>query len=234
MENKEWLDSSLGRVIMRVDRRAKRILYRVRPDAVYITVPPTVSELEVKCSFERLQGKLLHARKQIPFRQIIGWDYAIDVPGFRLQLKEGGAGKVRVEYHEGEMLILCPADTDFSDTELQVWLKKVMERGLKLAAASRLKRRLKELADYSELEFNSVRINVSKSRWGSCSSEKNINLSCYILLLPAHLADYVLLHELAHTVEMNHSQRFWDLLDKLTGNRSRQLRQELRQYRTGF
>lgn len=234
MENKEWSDPSLGRVIVHTDKRAKRILYRVRPDGVYVTVPPMVSELEVKCSFERLRDKLLHARKHIPLQQAMGWNYSIDVPGFRLRLKESEIGKVRVEYHEGEMQILCPANTDFSNVELQIWLKKVVERGLKLAATSRLKRRLKELADYSDLKFNSVRVNVSKSRWGSCSSEKNINLSCYILLLPAHLADYVLLHELAHTVEMNHSQRFWNLLDKLTGNRSKQLRQELRQYRTGL
>ncbi|WP_373802195.1 M48 metallopeptidase family protein, partial [Bacteroides heparinolyticus] len=62
----------------------------------------------------------------------------------------------------------------------------------------------------------------------------NINLSYYLVLLPKHLIDYVLLHELAHTREMNHGERFWALLDKLTEGKAEALRMELKQYRTEF
>ena len=54
------------------------------------------------------------------------------------------------------------------------------------------------------------------------------------MLLPPHLMDYVLLHELSHTKEMNHGPRFWELLDSLTEGKALSLRAELRNYRTAF
>ena len=80
------------------------------------------------------------------------------------------------------------------------------------------------------LPYEQLKINRSKGRWGSCSAKKHINLSCYLMLLPSHLIDYVLLHELAHMKEMNHSEKFWALLDKLTDGKAKALRKELMQF----
>ena len=77
-----------------------------------------------------------------------------------------------------------------------------------------------------------MKINSSRGRWGSCSARKDINLSYYLVLLPFRLIDYVLLHELCHTREMNHSERFWQLLDRFTGGKALALRKELKEYRT--
>ena len=82
--------------------------------------------------------------------------------------------------------------------------------------------------------YNAVSLRNSRTRWGSCSNRKNISLSIYLQLLPTHLSDYVLLHELCHTVEMNHSATFWALMDKVTDGRARSLRRELRTYATAF
>jgi predicted metal-dependent hydrolase len=82
------------------------------------------------------------------------------------------------------------------------------------------------------LPYSSVKINSSQGRWGSCSARKDINLSYYLVLLPSHLIDYVLLHELCHTREMNHSERFWVLLNQFTEGKALALRGELRKYRT--
>ena len=77
-----------------------------------------------------------------------------------------------------------------------------------------------------------MKINSSKGRWGSCSARKAINLSYYLVLLPKHLIDYVLLHELCHTREMNHGERFWALLNSVTDGKALELREELKQYKT--
>jgi len=59
---------------------------------------------------------------------------------------------------------------------------------------------------------------------------KSINLSLYLMLLTAPLIDYVILHELCHTKEMNHGIRFWKLMDKVTESKSKELRAQLKKY----
>lgn len=60
--------------------------------------------------------------------------------------------------------------------------------------------------------INSVKLRLTQSRWGSCSNTGNINLSSRLLLAPAEVRDAVIVHELAHRIEMNHSNRFWKLV----------------------
>ena len=132
----------------------------------------------------------------------------------------------------GEMQIICPPDADFSDENLQAWLRKVIEEALRRNAKIILPPRLYMLSMQHNLPYKSVKINSSSGRWGSCSTRGNINLSYYLVLLPKHLIDYVLLHELAHTREMNHGKRFWALLDRMTDGRAQALRTELRKYKT--
>lgn len=60
-----------------------------------------------------------------------------------------------------------------------------------------------------------VAIRNSRSRWGSCSQKANLNFHYKLLLLPEPLADYVIVHELCHLAELNHSPRFWALVEKV-------------------
>ena len=108
----------------------------------------------------------------------------------------------------------------------------MIEESLRRNAKSILPSRLASLSKQCGLPYSSVKINSSQGRWGSCSARKDINLSYYLVLLPSHLIDYVLLHELCHTREMNHSERFWVLLNQFTEGKALTLRGELRKYRT--
>lgn len=91
--------------------------------------------------------------------------------------------------------------------------------------------RLRELAAQQGFHYRSAGIRNQKSRWGSCSSGNNISLNIHLLNLPAHLRDYVILHELVHTEHKNHSKHFWARLDKAVAGKSRELKKEMRQYR---
>ncbi len=90
---------------------------------------------------------------------------------------------------------------------LKQWLKKVAEE--------HLKEQLEQLSRQHGLFFNEITFRHTSTRWGSCSSSKNISLCCKLLFLPPHLVRHVLLHELCHTKVMSHGVRFWKLLTKL-------------------
>ena len=101
-------------------------------------------------------------------------------------------------------------------------------RELRMKALKYLPDRVRTLASLHHFTYSSVKISKGKSRWGSCSAKKNINLSLFLMRLPLHLIDYVILHELCHTVEMNHGPRFWGLLDKFCNGKAKTLRKELK------
>lgn len=65
---------------------------------------------------------------------------------------------------------------------------------------------------YFQEKIESIRLKNNQSNWGSCSSKKNINLSSRLLFAPVEVLDYVIVHELAHLKEMNHSSRFWKIV----------------------
>ena len=66
--------------------------------------------------------------------------------------------------------------------------------------------------------FNKISIKNQKSRWGSCSSKKNLSLNYKILFLNKEQQDYIIVHELCHLKEFNHSKNFWSLVEKIIPN----------------
>jgi len=75
-----------------------------------------------------------------------------------------------------------------------------------------IRRWLPELNTEYDFQYNRIAIRHNRSRWGSCSANGNLNFDYRILFLPEHLQEYILVHELCHLGELNHSQRFWDLV----------------------
>ena len=88
-------------------------------------------------------------------------------------------------------------------------------RGLREKAAKYIPQRLQHLACMNGLHFEGVTITATTSKWGSCSSRGQIRISCFVMMLTAELIDLVLLHELAHTLVMNHSAKFHATLNAL-------------------
>lgn len=226
-------DKELGRMYIRVNNRARRLTFRTKEDAMYVTVPPGTSLTEIKKAIEELRPRLKAAMQKVE-RPLIDLNYKIDTEFFKLSLVSGQREQFLSRSELGEMQIICPPDADFTNEALQEWLHKVIEEGLRRNAKIILPPRLYMLSKQYNLPYKSVKINSSSGRWGSCSTKGNINLSYFLVLLPKHLIDYVLLHELTHTREMNHGERFWALLDQMTEGKSQALRKELKQYRTSI
>jgi predicted metal-dependent hydrolase len=99
----------------------------------------------------------------------------------------------------------------------------------KKKAKAKLVDRLNALSLKNHLPFNRVFIRNQKTRWGSCSAKKNINLNINLARLTDELMDYAIMHELVHTRQMNHSRLFWDALEELVPN-ARYLDQKLQEH----
>jgi len=87
--------------------------------------------------------------------------------------------------------------------------KDLFEKWYKKKALEIFLDRAGNIARENDLSFTKIKINSAKHRWGSCTSEGNINLCWRLIMAPIEVVDYVIAHELAHLVHRNHSRRFW-------------------------
>ncbi len=105
-----------------------------------------------------------------------------------------------------------PFGYDETSTALQKKLLDACIEALRIEAKEYLPRRLQELAMSHNFSFKEVSVKRMKSRWGSCTSQKNISLNIFLMQLDDELIDYVLMHELLHTKIQAHGAKFWSAL----------------------
>ncbi len=77
-----------------------------------------------------------------------------------------------------------------------------------------ISKKLEKFNKYYNFKYNRISIRNQRTRWGSCSRKGNLNFSYKILFLPEHLSDYIIVHEICHLKEFNHSKNFWNLVAK--------------------
>lgn len=82
-------------------------------------------------------------------------------------------------------------------------------------AVEYIPKRVKYYAEKENFVYNKITIKNLVSRWGSCSTKGNLNFNCLLMLTPDYVIDYVVVHELCHLREMNHSEKFWAEVEKI-------------------
>jgi predicted metal-dependent hydrolase len=119
------------------------------------------------------------------------------------------ASRVGNEY----IRITLPTHLNEGDPEVTSLVGKAIKKALRDEAETYLPKRTKYLADLHGFTYTSVTIKQLKRRWGSCTSKKDITFNLYLMNLAETYIDYVILHELCHTKEMNHGDKFWQLME---------------------
>ena len=191
-------------------RRARRYIIRVRPDgSVRVTVPRGGSRLEAARFLEQQAEWIAQERDRVKA--------AIVTPAWTngaTTMLRGEPVAVRVEEGEksghrtaryGERSVAIPAGA--AD------LRPFIEADLRLLAREELGQRLQALAAAHQLTVAGLTIRNQQSRWGSCSRSGRIALNYRLVQMPPSVCDYVLLHELMHLKQQNHSRRFWRLVE---------------------
>lgn len=100
----------------------------------------------------------------------------------------------------------------FTNTKNPEILRELFIKFYKKEAKKYISKKISEICELLNLSFNKLKITSASSRWGSCNSKKNISFSFRLILAPKKSIDYVIVHELAHLSEMNHSKAFWYLV----------------------
>jgi predicted metal-dependent hydrolase len=147
-----------------------------------------------------------------------------------LVLERHAKATIKTVIGQGQVRVIFPDFADVKDERVQRAVKKALTQTWRIEAGKYLPERLSVLAKQHNLHFSRVTVRDNKTRWGSCSRDNNINLNIHLMRLPERLADYVILHELAHTIHKHHQKAFWQFLESITGGRARQLDKELNQY----
>lgn len=133
---------------------------------------------------------------------------AICVEGKAYHLALAQSARVRMEL-EGE---ICHMHLPDPDDEEQV--RAALKQALSKRALVRIRERLEINAPRIGVGFGRVTIRDQRSRWGSCSAKGNLNFNWKLIMAPPEVLDYVVIHELCHRIEFNHSPRFWGLVEK--------------------
>jgi predicted metal-dependent hydrolase len=201
---------------VRVSKRAKRVLLRVIPgEGLEIVVPvgfdgrslPAILDRHrawIARQLDRLGPMVTVELADLPLPEripllaegmIVEMAYQACGEGI-LQLKQRGRARLEMT---GDL-----ADRAGCILLLQRWLKHRARRHLAT--------RLQEVSMQTGLRYRSIQMRSQKSRWGSCSNRGTISLNCKLMFIQPELVHYLLIHELCHTIHMNHSEQFWSLV----------------------
>lgn len=188
-------------------QRARRYILRVRPDGVVrVTIPRGGSRAEADRFLENYSDWVTREWQRI--RASAGdrrWleGSTVMFGGVPAVLRVDGYGSARTVSYAGR-IVRIPAET--------VDLRPFVEKDLRVFARETLEPRVHALAGLHSLTVRSVSIRNQRSRWGSCSARGGIALNFRLVQMPSAVCDYVLLHELMHLRQQNHSVRFWRLV----------------------
>lgn len=225
----------IGNILFIRSKRARYLNISVRPFAgARVSVPYGMS---YSTAIEWVMEKVLWIRKHLAkMKELEDMQTRFDensghfTKKHELRLRKENRKNISVRLSKGKINIAFPSGWDSGSIEVQSAIRKGIERALKIEAKEYLPDKVKNLAERFKFRYNKLALKNIRSRWGSCSRKNNINLSIHLMRLPDHLIDYVILHELVHTVHHNHSARFWVMLNSITG-RAKILDKELKKYR---
>lgn len=203
-----------GRMVfyqVRESKRAKNLSLVVGPSGLEVVVPCDYKQKNLEDVLLRKQKWILKKiehfnsfyksfndnKNKVLYR---GRDYLVET-----RLEPGSHRKVQIE--EEKILVILPEGAEGeAGAALEYWFRSM--------ARLLINQRIRVINQTLKLSYNRIFIKGQKTRWGSCSRQKNLNFNWRLVMAPLPVLDYVVAHELLHLVEPNHSTKFWALVEK--------------------
>jgi predicted metal-dependent hydrolase len=227
--------AEIGPVLLEKSLKAQRISIKLQPLKGIRVVVPVHASFEdaqrfLESKLEWVKAHLPKIERQENHLTIFQEGQVYYTFSHQLRLIPHPQATLKARLTSTEIQVYYPAYRNLPDADLQQFIRKALEETYRAEAKQHLPARVDYYARHFGFTYKNVVIKKAGTRWGSCSYENNINLNLHLMRLPAHLRDYVILHELAHTVEKNHGPKFWKLLDQISGNAAG-LDKEMKKYR---
>lgn len=212
MPQTTFRDSQLGDILVRRHQWAKGVSVRLSVKGeIVATAPRTTPLLFIKQVIKQQRASILELQesnqqsRHYSHGQLIGHSHRLEIlPDPKLSVPS-------IHVHGQTIRCFTPPETENS-RQTQQSIRDAVIKALRKESKAYLTRRLKILAQRHGYTYDNLRFTHASTRWGSCSSNGTISLNIALMTLPLDLIDYVLIHELCHTKEMNHSSEFWQLV----------------------
>jgi predicted metal-dependent hydrolase len=226
----------IGNVVFVKNKNAKNLRITInRSRGVKVTIPKNVP---LSYAYNFVEQKKDWIRKSILKFQISTPAKTVFQPGSDFSTRYHSinftcnpSSELKIKVSHGFIAVSYPSTEILLSEAGQKLIGKAVEFAIRKEAKSYLPLRVEILAGKFGLTYKDIRVKNLKSRWGSCSAQNNINLNIHLMRLPEYLSDYVILHELVHTIHKNHGLLFWQMLDKLSGD-AKKLAKEMKGYQT--
>jgi predicted metal-dependent hydrolase len=171
------------------------------------------------------------AKKTRPQKRIFTPDAHFTIGKYTLEMRPLKAPFEYRSFTTGNTFVVCyPATLEPTAKEVQDFARKAISALVKKTAPSILHTRTQHWANKLNLQYTDFAVRSMKSRWGSCNSKGRICLNSTLILLPDELIDLVIVHELCHLAEFNHSKHFHELVDQALGGKEKQYREALKRH----
>jgi len=211
-------DKEFGKVTIRRSARATQVRIRVAPDgtlraSIPIYAPVFLVKNLLKNSRQEIQKIMIQAKPvyQYVTGMQIGKSHTLIIQNVANQSPS-------VSHHGQQIIVKLPNSIQPTEPAISRKIRDAIIAALRLEAKSYLPKRLSYLAQEYGYKYSQIRFSHASGRWGSCSSNGTISLNIALMKLPFEQIDYVIIHELSHTIQMNHSRDFWLLVEKADPN----------------
>ena len=204
---------------IRRSRRAKYVSISIGADGVQVVAPVSMEDNKIIPLVENKREWIFHkfenyrqrlTQVRIEREYISGEEFLFMGENYPLMVQEHEGRSNSVDLINDQFLVLLHKDTP--EKQRRLVIQKTLEQWYISRAKELIQERLELYIPKISVKVNMVRLKNQKTRWGSCSQKGNLNFNWKLVMAPTPIVDYVVVHELCHLRQMNHSKEFWQLV----------------------